>query len=469
MGLFEMFPYADLTELNIQWVIDVCQRADKQMKSLSLTIESVVRPMFIQYENFIKGYYNQLSVQLSTEIGKVYNSQERLQATVNRQLAQNQQLINSTLRQVEVLNRDSKTYTEMSVSELRNEVNTLIRKYDAIFGANAAAQNSTVKKILTDFTREYQAQLNDNTVKMNRLQLFVDNAIHNMQSELRNTEAAVRSDMMELYRNVSNLNDDVQTDLRDLGDNIISEVRKYQPELDELYANLHELLSDYFALFGIDLQRKADIVYVDSEIQRVESLITKMKDDIIVINPVTSKEDTLQDTLYDMYKNQNPLTLTAKEYDDLRLSATAYDKVAKEGMTALEYDERGRWWLTMQKGIIDIANRYTDDAETRIVQIFSAWNMEIENTANERWAWIQKCCHDVNRELIKLNQLLHMSSPFDGIYKPVKDVILQMFSWIQTDTLTATQYDAKELTANAYDTLMLSAYDYDWHGATLVV
>lgn len=469
MGLFEMFPYADLTELNIQWVIDVCKKADHQIKTLSLTIESIVRPMFIQYEGFIKNYYNRLSVQLSTEIGKVYNSQERLQANVNRQLAQNQQLINTTLRQVEVLNRENRTLTEMSVSELRNDVNSLIRKYEAIFGAGAAAQNSAIKKIIEDFNREYQAQLNDNAVQMNRLQLFVDNAIHNMQSELRNTEAALRSDMMELYRNTSHINDMVQKDLRDLGDNIISEIKNYEPELDELYDKLRKLISDYFTLFGIDLQRKADLVYVDSEIQRVEDLITKMKDDIIVINPVTSKDDTLQNTLYDMYKNQNPLTLTATEYDDLRISANGYSKVAKDGMTAQEYDERGRWWLTMQKGIIDIANRYTDEAEARITQIFTEWNMKIENTANERWNWVQKCCHDVNRELIKLNQLLHMASPFDGIYKPVKDVILQMFSWIQTDTLTATQYDAKGLTADDYDDLQLSAYDYDWHGATLVV
>lgn len=469
MGLFEMFPYADLTELNIQWVIDVCRKADHQMKTLSLTIESVVRPMFVQYEGFIKNYYNQLSVQLSTEIGKVYNSQERLQANVNRQLAQNQQLINSTLRQVEVLNRENRTLTEMSISEMRNDVNSLIRKYEAIFGAGATAQNSAIKKIIADFTREYQSQLNDNAVQMNRLQLFVDSAIHNMQSELRNTEAALRSDMVDLYRNTSHLNDVVQKDLRDIGDNIISEIKKYEPELGVLYDNLHKLVSDYFTLFGIDLQRKADLVYVDSEIQRVESLITKMKDDIIVINPVTSKDDTLQNTLYEMYKNQNPLTLTAGEYDDLRISAKEYDKVAKEGMTAQEYDKRGRWWLTMQKGIIDIANKYTDEVEARITQIFGHWLTDVESTENERWSWIQKCCNDVNHELIKLNQLLHMSSPFDGIYKPVKDVILQMFSWIQTYTLTASQYDAKEMTAHDYDGLQLTAYDYDWHGATLVV
>lgn len=469
MGLFEMFPYADLTELNIQWVIDVCRKADHQMKTLSLTIESVVRPMFIQYEGFIKNYYNQLSVQLSTEIGKVYNSQDRLQATVNRQLAQNQQLINSTLRQVDVLNRENRTLTEMSISEMRNDVNSLIRKYEAIFGAGASAQNSAIKKIIENFNREYREQLNDNIVQMNQLRRFVDSAIWNMQSELKNTEAALRSDMMELYRDVSSLNDDVQKDLRDIGDNIISEVMKYQPEVDELYDNLHKLISDYFELFGIDLQRKADLVYVDSEIQRIELMITKMKDDIIVINPVTSKNDTLQNTLYDMYKNQNPLTLTAAEYDELMLSAKDYDKIANDGMTAAEYDERGRWWLTMQKGIIDIANRYTDEADARITQIFGHWLSDVESTGNERWSWIQKCCHDVNRELIKLNQLLHMSSPFDGIYKPVKDVILQMFSWIQTYTLTASQYDAKEMTAHDYDGLQLTAYDYDWHGATLVV
>ena len=134
-------------------------------------------------------------------------------------------------------------------------------------------------------------------------------------------------------------------------------------------------------------------------------------------------------------------------------------------MTATEYDDRGRWWLIIQKGIIDIANAYTDESETRLNNIYAPWISQVETENNIRWDYIQKCCKNVN---IQLQQLMYMSSPFDGHRRPLKDIILQMFSWIQTDTLTATEYDNLELTATEYDNKLITAYQYDWHGKSIL-
>lgn len=466
MGLFEIFPYTNMQQLNIDWVIDVCKRAEKTMKHLNTTIENVVRPMINDYENFVKQYYNQLSIQLNAGITKVENENKLLQQKVNRQLFQNQTLINGTLKQVDVLNRENRILTELSVSELRNDVNNLIAKYNAIWGANASSQDAKVKKIITDFSRKYDQMYADNLDNMEQLVKYVSRETLALKNELTITVDALNVQMGEVKQYADNVSRETLVKLVDLGNEIIASVNADKADLDMLYANIKDLFDSYYNFLDIKIGRKADLIYVNSEIARLEAMITKMKDDIIVINPVTSKPDTLQNTLNDLYIKNNPMQLTAQEYDDLRLSANQYDKISGEGMTASEYDDRGKWWLIMQNGIIDIANAYTDETARKLNEYYIPWITDIETENNERWEFVQKCCKEIH---LQLEYLMYMPSPFDGVRRPLRDVILQMFTWIQTDTLTAVEYDAKGLDANGYDALMLTAYDYDWHGATLVV
>ena len=466
MGLFEMFPYSNLQELNIQWVINVCEKTEKQMKHLNTTIENVVRPLINEYEAFVKNYYNQLYSVLNAGISKMEQQNELLQQRVNRQLFQNQMLINQTLAQVQISNRENRELTELSISEMRTEVNNLLRKYESIFGANAALQDSRIKKIIDDFSRKYDALIADQNMKMNQLKIYVENQITAMRMELDAASNQLRMEMDNVRMYAANITGSTISRLNQIGDDIITEINRDKTNVTEFYKNIQHLFDTYYSYIDIRFDKKADYVWVGTELLRLESMISAMKDDIIVINPVTSKQDTLQNTLNSIYvKKTNPLQLTADEYDALELTADQYDRVADEGMTATEYDDRGRWWLIMQKGIIDIANAYTDEAETRLNNIYAPWISQVETENNIRWEYIQKCCKDVN---IQLQQLMYMSSPFDGERRPLKDIILQMFSWIQTDTLTATEYDNLELTATEYDNKLITAYEYDWHGKSIL-
>lgn len=465
MGLFEQFPYTDMEKLNIWWVIDVCKRADKMLKDLPETIEHIVRPMFMQYESFIRDYYNQLSAQLNAGINKMSAENQLLQQRVNRQLAANQQLINSTIAKVDIMNTENRQLTELSISQLRNETNQLIAKYNAIWGANAAQQDAKIKKIIDDFSRKYDLLISQTESDIDVLRVYVHNQITAMQNELRSTENNLHIQMSETVKQCNVISDYTLAKLSELGDQIIAEVLKDKTNLTELYNNIQNMFDTYYQFLDMRFVRKADKTWVESEIERLEALITKMKDDILVINPVTSKQDTLQNTLNDLYLKNNPLQLTAAEYDALDLRARDYDKTAMEGMTAQEYDDRGKWWLIMQKGIIDIANQYTDSAVDSLKNELVPWITGIEQENNDRWDYLLKCCKDVN---IILQNELFMSSPFDGHRKPLKDIILQMFSWIQTDTLTAAEYDGKELTSDDYSALSITAFDYDWHGASII-
>lgn len=128
---------------------------------------------------------------------------------------------------------------------------------------------------------------------------------------------------------------------------------------------------------------------------------------LIVNNPVTGTQTTIQQALNDLYDYFNVWGLTAQEYDDLELTAAYYDSLA---ITARDYDTFG----------------------------YKLLNPE----ASGNW----------------------MRSPITGQIEQVKDVIYELFDLHRVGALTATEYDALDLTADDYAALDLTAYDYDLNG-----
>ena len=61
-----------------------------------------------------------------------------------------------------------------------------------------------------------------------------------------------------------------------------------------------------------------------------------------------------------------------------------------------------------------------------------------------------------------------MTSPFTGEEVTLQTVINELALLHKDDALTADEYDTLAIDADYYDNLELSAYDYDWHGKTLV-
>ena len=127
---------------------------------------------------------------------------------------------------------------------------------------------------------------------------------------------------------------------------------------------------------------------------------------LIVHNPVTGTDTTVQEALNDLYGFYNLYGLTAEEYDALELTADRYDGYF---ITAYEFDVNG-------------------------ALIFGRSSPYL------------------------------MRSPFTGQMEPLQNVILELYSLHRTGALTATAYDALDLTATAYDALDLAALDYDLNG-----
>lgn len=71
-------------------------------------------------------------------------------------------------------------------------------------------------------------------------------------------------------------------------------------------------------------------------------------------------------------------------------------------------------------------------------------------------------------EEISIGQI-SVYDPTTGLYSPLQIVIDNLYGAGRTDALTATEYDALDLSATAYDAYQLSAYEYDSNGKSLLV
>lgn len=178
---------------------------------------------------------------------------------------------------------------------------------------------------------------------------------------------------------------------------------------------VNALINEVFAQITIlrdeiNAQLEYNKIWVEA---RLSQFLANLPDytQIMILNPVKGYLTNVQtaiDDLYDVFARLEGLT--AQEYDSAGLTADEYDGL---GLTASQYDLYG--------------SRY-----------------------------------------IIHNSLYFMYDPFDGILKPVKDVVLELSELHRDNSLTASEYDSKDLTAEAFDQLNITAYDYDWRGKLLV-
>lgn len=243
--------------------------------------------------------------------------------------------------------------------------------------------------------------------------IHLENSIDSFESEIERRFAQLTSDINRDFNILSNnltssLNRQIHDALSEINVNF-GEVRQWLSSLES------QLNRQYFNLSG-DIKAHYDLskAYTDSKIQALIDSIPDLTT-VNVFNPVKGYVTSIQIAIDDLYDLCRADALTAREYDDLGLTASEYDALE---LTALEYDLYGRRLLE-QLGIYK-----------------NPWH--------------------------------YMYSPFSGEYVPISQVVLELSYLHQSDTLTASEYDAKDLTADDFDALLLSAYDYDWHGKSLI-
>lgn len=118
--------------------------------------------------------------------------------------------------------------------------------------------------------------------------------------------------------------------------------------------------------------------------------------------------------------------------------------------------------------------QFEQDVNQSIALQFAEIKVELQamivTTLSEARAYTDTVAARLEQEIeeISVGQI-SVFDPTTGLYSPLQVVVDNLYTLGRTDALTATEYDALDLSATAYDAYELTAFEYDQNGKTLLV
>lgn len=232
----------------------------------------------------------------------------------------------------------------------------------------------------------------------------VENEIDTFEAEINANFAQLKAD---IYADFDREKAEVRAELEaefakyermynDLKNQIEHDITEMRLEINTLMYELRDAIANF---------RTEMVEYID---ERFELFIENLPDyeHLIVHNPVTGTDTTIQVALDDLYASFNVFGLTAKQFDSLGLTCEEFDNA---GLTAHEFDSIGYKLLN-----------YPDPT-------------------------------------------YYMRDPFTGEWALVSDVVMKLFA-LHAGTITAEEFDALELTCEEFDAKELTAFTFDFFG-----
>lgn len=279
---------------------------------------------------------------------------------------------------------------------------------------------TTYQQIVDDIT-ELKAWRQSHTEEYTELKRRVDvieNEIESFEAEIErrfaDLDAAIRHDFdvlaAEIRAELAQTKAEIERDFaaalaeftrlfNELKSSVELEIARMKAEINDLQYHLEQEISN------LRIETRDFIEW------KFDDFIAHLPDyeHLIVRNPVTGTQTTVQvalDSLYDMFNIDG---ISAGEYDALELTAGEFDALE---ISAGEYDKHAYSIL----GVPD--PRY------------------------------------------------YMRSPFTGEVVPVKDVVMDLWG-LHNQGITAADFDALDMTAGDFDALEEQAYYYDMFGVTI--
>lgn len=153
---------------------------------------------------------------------------------------------------------------------------------------------------------------------------------------------------------------------------------------------------------------------VESAVDKLTKLVEEIpKSTLPVFNPILVKQTTINDAISDLYNYG----------------------ITREGFTALEWHNATH-----------ITCQYFSDSEITALDFWTGGKP------------ILNCYPDA----------IKMFSPVSGNYVTVKDAIYELANYLKINSITAAEYDDKNLTAEEYENTNISAQSYDWDGKEIL-
>ena len=126
--------------------------------------------------------------------------------------------------------------------------------------------------------------------------------------------------------------------------------------------------------------------------------------------------------------------------------------------------------LALQEELGNFETRITNDIANRFTQIQLELQGMIAATLIQANAYTDSVASGLEQEIqeISIGQI-EVFDPTTGVKSPLQTVIDNLYNVSREDALTASEYDALDLSATAYDAYELTASEYDQSGKTLLV
>lgn len=141
----------------------------------------------------------------------------------------------------------------------------------------------------------------------------------------------------------------------------------------------------------------------------------------------------------------------------------------------------------MSDDIIELRSEMTsfEDEINQMIQnindLLVEYDMKIDRIANELYVYVddkiinlknyvdsQDSILDARIKDIEIGKI-NVYDPTTGLFSPIQTVIDNLYDMNRSNAISASEYDALELTATAYDTYDLTAREYDINAKSLLI
>ena len=118
-------------------------------------------------------------------------------------------------------------------------------------------------------------------------------------------------------------------------------------------------------------------------------------------------------------------------------------------------------------------NEFEEEVSNSIATQFAAIKVELQSmiatALTQANAYTDARAAQLEEEIQQISiGEISLFDPTTGLYSPLQVVVDNLYTLGRTDALSATEYDALELTATDYDAYELTAFEYDQNGKTLL-
>lgn len=116
----------------------------------------------------------------------------------------------------------------------------------------------------------------------------------------------------------------------------------------------------------------------------------------------------------------------------------------------------------LETQLINTINAKLTEIRTELIGLLTVYRAESKAYTDTKIAQVEK---EIDQILIGQ---ITLRDPTTGLVSPLQTVIDNLYDTTREEALSATEYDALDLTATAYDGYNLSAFDYDYYGKTIL-